>query len=119
MKSAKRLGLSLMIILILFLIICAAVPLNTTAPSVKKITPWKGNAGKTVTIHGEGLSSGPIMVKFGNAQAENIKVINDKNIKVEVPEKMPTDPDYVKVIVYIDGIPVPGDLEYYYWPKGN
>jgi hypothetical protein len=119
MKRAKRLGLTLFVIFILLLILFAVIPMNTTAPSAKKVTPWKGNTGKSVTIHGSGFKSGEVTVKFGQAQVEYIKIVNDKNIKVTVPEKDATDPDNVKVTVYIDGILIPGDLWFYYWPKGN
>jgi hypothetical protein len=119
MKTLKKLSFYLFIISMIVLIVCAAIPINSTSASVRKVTPWKGNSGRIVSIHGSGFSSGDVVVKFGKAESPYVNAINDKNVKVAVPEKDVTDPNPVEVTVYIDGILIPSDMEFYYWSKGG
>ena len=114
MRKAIAVG----IVLALASMILAAVPMKVSASSVTRITPSKGKVGNTAVIHGSELTGSSVVVKFGQSEAQDVKPLNDKAIKVTIPNRHATDPNPVKVTVTIDGASATGDLEFLYDPPG-
>ncbi len=106
------------LVLALVSVVFVAVPMNVGAATVDQITPSKGKVGKTAVIHGSELKGGTVVVKFGKSVAQDVTVLNDRTVKVTVPNRDALDPNPVKVTVTVDGVPAMGDLEFYYDPPG-
>lgn len=100
MRKAVVVGVVLALVTMAF----AAMPMEVSAPSVTRITPSKGMVGKTLVVHGSDLRGNNIVVRFGTAKAQEGEPINDKAIKVTIPNKNALDPDPIKVTVTVDGV---------------
>lgn len=114
MKKACAILMGLTLIAMAF----AALPVEVNAPSTEKITPSKGKVGQTVVIHGSGLKSASTAVKFGSSPASNVEAVNNKTVKLTVPNRNALDPNPVQVTVTVDGVPAAGDLLFFYDPPG-
>lgn len=113
MRRPRAIGM----VLAMATIVLVAVPLEVWAPVVSGITPRSGKVGHTAVIHGDGLKGSSIVIKFGDAQAENVDVPSDRVIRCTVPPKHPLDIffniDPVPVTVTIDGILI-GEAQFSY-----
>lgn len=114
MRKKIAVGLILALVTMTF----AAIPMKVNAAEVTKITPSKGKVGNTAVIHGSALSGSGFVVKFGQSQVQDVKPLNDKAIRITIPNRHAIDANPVKVTVTIDGNPATGDLEFLYDPSG-
>ena len=110
---------SAMAMMIIMMLAAGVLAEPAKAATVDKITPSKGKVGRTVVVHGSGFKAGPVTVKFGQSPAEGVKTLDDKKIKVIVPEKNVLDPNPVKVTVTVAGVPALGDAEFLYHAPGQ
>ena len=101
------------------LLAVAVIPTNASAtgPAVDRITPSKGKAGNPAVIHGSDLRGNTVVVKFGEDEVKDVKVLNPKTIKVTIPERDVTDPGPIFITVWLDGIPIPNELLFEYRVK--
>lgn len=109
MREAVAFGVVLALITIVF----ATVPMRVSAPIITKITPSKGMVGKPAIIHGTDLRGSTLVIKFGRSEAQEIESLNDKAIKVTIPNKDARDPDPLTVTVTVDGVPA-GEVPFSY-----
>ena len=100
-------------IIALIAIAFAVMPMNVDAPGSTSITPSKGKVGNVAVIHGTGFDGGAVTVTFGRAEAKDVKVPNNKTVKVTIPAKDVRDPDPVPVKVTVDGV-LAGEVPFSY-----
>jgi len=110
MRKAVTVG----IIFVLVTMVFAAIPMKANAASVEMIRPERGKSGHVAIIHGEGLTGEQITVRFGEADAYDVKAVNPRLLKVRIPNRFALDPERVKVTVIVGGVPVGGDLWFEY-----
>lgn len=108
-RKALAVGMALALVSMMF----AVLPMKASAAHVDSITPSRGMVGKPAIIHGSGLKAGPVVVRFGSVPADEVEVLNDKTIKVTIPQKDARDPDPLPVKVDVDGQPA-GELLFSY-----
>ncbi len=114
MRKAITIGM----VLALFTVVFATVPVKVNAAVVRNLGPKRGKPGLPVNIIGEGFAGHGIQVKFGSAPA-SATAVNDKVVRTEVPQKNLLDPNPVKVTVFVDGAQVMGDIDFLYDPPGQ
>lgn len=109
MRKALAVGMALALVTVAFV----AIPMKVNAPNITQITPSKGMVGKPTIIHGSQLKGNTVTVRFGEAEARDVKSLNDKAIKVTIPVKNALDPDPLMVTVTVDGVSA-GEIPFSY-----
>ncbi len=108
-RKALAIGMALALVSMMFVVL----PMKASAAHVDSITPSRGMVGKPAIIHGSELKAGPVVVLFGSVPADEVHVLNDKTLKVTIPQKDARDPDPLPVKVDVDGQPA-GELLFSY-----